>query len=131
MDGEELQSFLTRYLRLTEERRLDEAQACLAPGARLVFPGGNVFHSLSEMAAFQGGRYRWVKKRIERWDVLPAGEGATTAYCLGTLYGEDLAGRAFDGVRFVDRFEMVGGRIALQEVWNDLGQRQGIPAVRR
>lgn len=110
-----------RYLRLVEERRLEEAEALLAPGAAIVFPGNRMYATLAEMAADARRRYRWVRKSIERWDVVPGPEGATV-YCIGTLSGEDLAGRPFAGVRFVDRFEVRDGLIHRQDVWNDLAE---------
>jgi limonene-1,2-epoxide hydrolase len=41
----------------------------------------------------------------------------------GTLYGEWPDGRAFEGIRFIDRFVVRGGRLADQKVWNDLGEQ--------
>ncbi len=115
---------LGHFLDLVAARRLSEAEAFLAPGAVLVFPGGVRFTSLHEMAAAASRRYRWVRKRVERWDVLPGADGVTV-YCLGTLEGEDAGGRPFTGVRFVDRFELRDGQIVRQEVWNDLAE-QGV-----
>jgi len=43
-------------------------------------------------------------------------------YCTGTLEGVWLDGRAFSGVRFIDRFEVAEGRIRRQDVWNDLAE---------
>jgi hypothetical protein len=43
-------------------------------------------------------------------------------YCSGTLEGVWLDGSAFSGIRFIDRFEVAGGRIVRQDVWNDLGE---------
>lgn len=116
-------ALVSRYLDLTGERRLEEAATCLAPGALLVFPGGARFADLREMAEAARGRYRWVRKRIERWDGCPGQDGAAVVYCLGTLCGEDAQGRPFQDVRFLDRFEIVEGRIVRQEVWNDLAER--------
>ena len=49
--------------------------------------------------------------------------GITVVYCRGTLAGEWPDGRAFAGVRFIDRFEIDdAGRIVDQQVWNDLGE---------
>jgi hypothetical protein len=43
-----------------------------------------------------------------------------------------LDGSAFEGVRFLDRFDVRDGRIQRQDVWNDLAlvmpQGQGTPA---
>jgi hypothetical protein len=119
---------VSRYLKLTAERRLEEAAVCLAPGAVLVFPGGARFTGLREMAEAAGRRYRWVRKRIERWDVCPGRDGAAVVYCVGTLHGEDTRGRAFQDVRFLDRFEIAEGRIVRQEVWNDLAEQGVVPA---
>ncbi len=113
---------LTRFLDLVAARRLSEAEAFLAPGAAIVFPGGVRFASLQEMADAVRRRYRRVRKRVERWDVLPAAD-RVTVYCLGMLEGEDGQGRPFMGVRFVDRFEVRDGHIVRHEVWNDLAER--------
>ncbi len=113
---------LARFLTLVEERKLDQASAYLAEGARMVFPGGTTHSSLAELAESAKTRYRWVRKRIERWDVLATDEDEATVYCLGTLYGEALDGTPFSGIRFLDRFEVRKGRIVLQEVWNDLAE---------
>jgi hypothetical protein len=43
-------------------------------------------------------------------------------YVLGTLHGRWLDGRTFEGIRFVDRFEIRDGKIRSQEVWNDAGE---------
>lgn len=116
-------ALVDRYLRLCEDRELDRAGAFLAPGARLVFPGNRVHASLPEMVAASTGRYRWVRKERERYfeGVESTGEGdQRTVTSLGTLYGEDLAGRPFTGVRYVDVFVLRDGLIVEQHVYNDL-----------
>jgi hypothetical protein len=124
---DELTGLLSCYLTLMEERNLQEASRYLAPGARLIFPGGKTYSALAEVAQAARGRYRWVKKQIERWDTFPQDEGKATVYCLGTLYGEALDGSPFQGIRFVDRFEVQNGLITLQEVWNDLAEHGLVP----
>lgn len=113
-------ALVDRYLRLCEDRELDEASALLAPGARLVFPGNRVHSSLPEMAAASTMRYRWVRKERERYFEGVAGGGLATVTSLGTLYGEDLAGRPFSDVRYVDVFVLRDGLIVEQHVYNDL-----------
>ena len=113
-------ALVDRYLRLCEDRRLDEAATLLAPDARLVFPGPRVHSSLPEMAAASAGRYRWVRKERERYFEGTADGGLRSVTSLGTLYGEDPAGRPFSGVRYVDVFVLRDGLITEQHVYNDL-----------
>jgi hypothetical protein len=112
---------VTRYLRLVEARRLDEAATYLAPGVRITFPGGRTFSTLEQQVASSAGRFRRVEKRFDGVDTSDQGERAVV-YVWGTLQGEDLDGRPFTGVRFVDRFEVRDGLIAEQAVWNDLAE---------
>ena len=51
------------------------------------------------------------------------GEGFTTVYSLGTLYGAWPDGTAFEGNRYVDRFTVRDGLIVSMEVWNDSAER--------
>ena len=106
------------------ERRDPGAAAFLAPGARIVFPGGREFQSLESLAAWAFTRYRSVRKTLERVEELPVqADGVTTVYVYGTLAGEWLDGRPYAGIRFIDRFEVdEDGRIVDQKVWNDLGE---------
>ena len=107
------------YLDAMEARALDRAQALLAPGFTMTFPGARRFDSLAAMIDWSRGRYRFVKKSYDGFD-----EYADVVYCYGTLDGEALDGRAIAGVRFVDRFKLERGLIADQQVWNDLAEFQ-------
>ncbi len=120
MNRDDAITLVDTFLRLCAERKLDEAAAYLAPGATMVFPPSKAFTSLPDMAANARGRYRRVDKVRERWDVFQREDGTTVVYSLGTLFGDNLHGVPFSGVRYLDRFEITGGKIALQEVWNDL-----------
>ena len=94
----------------------------MAPGIEIVFTGARVFRHPREVTAFNAGRYAWVKKRMERLDVVPGAE-VTTVYSLGTLYGAWPDGTAFEGNRYVDRFTVRDGLIVSMEVWNDSAER--------
>lgn len=111
------------FLRALETRD-PAAAAFVAPGARIVFPGGHEFRSLEKLAAWAFTRYRSVRKTLERIEELPVrADGVTTVYVYGTLAGEWLDGSPFAGIRFIDRFEIDGdGLIVDQKVWNDLGE---------
>ena len=110
------------YLRLMAERKLAEAQRYLAPEVRMTFPPGVTFRSLHELVANAGGRYRWCDKVRERYEVVEREDGATVVYSAGTLFGENLHGVPFSGIRYLDRFVLRNGLIEEQEVWNDLAE---------
>jgi hypothetical protein len=119
MTPEEL---VTDFLRALEARDLGHAELLLAPGATLTFPGsGARFTTLAAMAAWAGTRYRAVRKTIAAFDAMQSGP-AVVLYCRGTLAGQWPDGTAFSGIRFIDRFEIVDGRIVRQEVWNDVAE---------
>jgi hypothetical protein len=78
----------------------------------------------AECAKFNASRYKWVKKRIERTEVVIAtpeeiARGETIVYSLGTLYGEWPDGTPFEGNRYVDRYIVKNGLITVMDVWND------------
>ncbi|TXN08266.1 nuclear transport factor 2 family protein [Methylobacterium sp. WL103] len=98
------------------------AATYMAPGIEIVFTGARSFRHPREVTAFNAGRYAWVKKRMERLDAVP-GDGTTTVYSLGTLYGAWPDGTQFAGNRYVDRFTVRDGLIVTMEVWNDSAER--------
>jgi hypothetical protein len=100
----------------------DAAAAYVAPGTIITFTGGRTFDHPRGPAAFNAMRYRWVKKRMDRFDVCP-GHGETIVYSVGTLYGEWKDGTPFEGNRYVDRFVVQGGKITKMDVWNDSAER--------
>jgi limonene-1,2-epoxide hydrolase len=113
------------FLAALESRDLPAAARHLAPGAAMTFPGGQSFADLESLVAWSKDRYRAVRKTYERVEELAVdGRGITVVYCRGTLAGEWPDGRAFAGIRFIDRFEIDdAGRIVDQQVWNDLGEQ--------
>lgn len=100
----------------------ETAQRYIAPELAITFTGGRKYSHPRETAAFNAGRYKWVKKKMERFDVVP-GADETIVYSLGTLYGEWPDGTPFEGNRYVDRFVVRGGRIVQMDVWNDSAER--------
>jgi hypothetical protein len=100
----------------------ETAQRYIAPDLAITFTGGRKYSHPRETAAFNAGRYKWVKKKMERFDVVP-GERETIVYSLGTLYGEWPDGTPFEGNRYVDRFVVRNGKIVQMDVWNDSAER--------
>lgn len=115
-------AIVTAYLEASMVPDPETAARYMAPGIEIVFTGARSFRHPREVTAFNAGRYAWVKKRMERLDVVP-GDGATTVYSLGTLYGAWPDGTPFEGNRYVDRFTVRGGVIVTMEVWNDSAER--------
>jgi ketosteroid isomerase-like protein len=96
------------------------ARSFVAEDIRITFTGGRQFREPGENTVFNALRYVWVKKRIERTDVV-AGASADEAivYNTGTLYGVWPDGTPFEGNRYLDRFVVSHGRITRMDVWND------------
>jgi hypothetical protein len=96
------------------------ASAFVAPEFEITFTGGRKMKEPAEASAFNGRRYKWVKKRVERTETVAGGSPEeTVVYSLGTLYGEWPDGTSFEGNRFIDRFVVRRGKIIRQSVWND------------
>lgn len=96
------------------------ARRYVAPGLQIRFTGGRAMSDPAECAAFNAGRYRWVKKRVERTETVAGGtDDETVVYSLGSLFGEWPDGTAFEGNRYVDRYVVRRGLITRMEVWND------------
>ncbi len=89
-------------------------------GLRIRFTGGREMSDPAECAAFNAGRYAWVKKRIERTQTVKGANCDMAIVCsLGTLYGAWPDGVTFEGNRYVDRYVVRNGLITQMEVWND------------
>lgn len=74
----------------------------------------------ADCSAFNTSRYKWVKKSIDKTEVVGGGTYLeTVVYSLGTLYGEWPDGTPFEGNRYVDRYVVSHGLITRLEVWND------------
>lgn len=98
----------------------ETARRYIAPDLQIVFTGNRRMRDPAECAAFNSGRYKWVKKQFERTDVVAGGTPEeTVVYQIGTLYGEWPDGTPFEGNRYVDRYVVRDGKIAKMEVWND------------
>jgi ketosteroid isomerase-like protein len=100
----------------------ETAARYIASELAITFTGGRAFRHPRESTAFNALRYKWVKKKMQRTDVV-AGAGETIVYNLGTLYGEWPDGTPFEGNRYVDRFVVRGGKIVQMDVWNDSAER--------
>ena len=115
---------VTDFLAAMEARDLARAEAALGDGFTMVFPGTGEMHALQELIDWARDRYRFVRKTYSGMEACRAG-GVTAVYARGTLSGEWPDGTPFDGIRFIDRFEIAGDRIIRQDVWNDIAEVRG------
>ena|SRR6185369_12340672 len=107
------------FLTLLGERRYAEANGYLAPGCRMLFPGGIEFTDCMALPKRSSAIYSWVIKVFERFDEIATADGIVV-YNFGALRGEWTDGEPFEGVRYIDRFLVRDGKIADQKVWNDM-----------
>jgi len=103
-------------------RQLDQARAYLADKVIMQFPGSQPMQTLEELVAWSKPRYRSIAKQIQTIEAFQSAGNETVVYCHGTLSGEWPDGTAFEGIRFIDRFELINGKITRQDVWNDLAE---------
>jgi ketosteroid isomerase-like protein len=117
----EAEELVDRYLSLFMEGRVAEAESMLAPNAALIFPGGAVQTSLSDVAAEVGRLYESVGKTITRtWSAHVGDDIVVTT--TGYLFGTSRTFGPFADVRFIDFFTVRDGKIIAQEVINDAAQ---------
>jgi hypothetical protein len=109
------------FLVAMQARDLAQAQTHLDASFQMVFPGGQIFHRLEEIMAWAAKRYQRVEKTFTHFDESWQGD-RTVVYCAGNLNGVWPNGAGFDNIRFIDRFEVVDGKLARQDVWNDLAE---------
>ncbi len=100
------------YLRLLMLPDPEAARRFVSPGLKIRFTGGRAMSDPAECTAFNAGRYRWVKKRIDATETVAGGTAeSTVVYSLGMLYGQWPDGTDFEGNRFVDRYVVSHGLI--------------------
>jgi hypothetical protein len=117
-DAEIVEAYLTASMKPDPDR----AASYMKPGTVITFTGGRTFDHPRGPTGFNAQRYRWVKKKMDRFDVCP-GAGETVVYSIGTLYGQWIDGTPFEGNRYVDRFVVQDGQIVKMDVWNDSAER--------
>lgn len=100
----------------------DKAATFLAPDVEIFFTGKTKMAHPRDMTAYNANRYNWVKKKLGPLDIAVDND-KITVYSVGTLYGEWPDGTPFEGNRYVDRFEVIDGKITRIDVWNDSAER--------
>lgn len=120
LSGEQAAALVNEYLRILMIPDPEGVRALVAPDLQITFTGGRAMRAPTECAAFNAKRYAWVRKRIERTEVVSGGtDDETVVYSLGTLHGAWPDGTPFEGNRYVDRYVVRRGFITRMDVWND------------
>ncbi len=109
------------FLAALEARDFPTAEALLDKAFRMTFPGKEPMATIAELIDWARDRYRFVRKTITATEAFHK-EGANVVYVIGTLSGDWPDGTAFEGIRFIDRFEIVDGKLVAQDVWNDIAE---------
>lgn len=117
----EPQTITVRFLAAMERRDLPAAKELIGDEFAMTFPGPAYYSELEQLTAGATRRYRSVAKRITGVDSCNSGD-ETVVWVRGTLYGENVHGVEFQGIRFTDRFSCKGGKLVTQDVWNDLAE---------
>jgi len=112
------------YLAAMEARNLEAAQDLLGAGFAMTFPGTDPMCSLEALIAWSRPRYKFVTKTYEGFDAMQSEGEHAIVYCRGTLAGEWPDGTRFEGIRFIDRFEVTAGLLTRQDVWNDIAEHR-------
>ncbi|MBF9052080.1 tautomerase [Roseobacter sp. HKCCD9010] len=111
------------FLAAMEARDIKTAEAMLAAGFRMTFPGTQPMASIAELIGWAKGRYQFVRKTITSTEAFHQ-NGRAIVYVTGTLSGAWPDGEPFEGIRFIDRFEIKGAKLICQDVWNDIAEER-------
>ncbi len=113
-------ALIDEYLRILMIPEPQGVRHFVSPQLRIRFTGNRPMRQPGDTSAFNAARYGWVKKKIERTEVVSGGTvEETVVYSLGTLYGAWPDGTPFEGNRYVDRYVVSHGLITEMDVWND------------
>lgn len=118
--AQQAQDVVLTFLKAMEGRDLETAQSMLGADFQMEFPGSGIMHSLPQLVDWAKERYQFVEKTMEDVSCTVKSESVVCVYCHGTLAGRWIDGSAFEGIRFIDRFEICNNLIVRQDVWNDL-----------
>lgn len=111
------------FMDAMERGDLAAATVLCAPRFTLLAPGGLRCNTLAEFAEFGRGRYREIRKVEREFDACESAAGIVV-YARGVMDGRWLDGSAFAGLRYVDRFLIVDGRVLELQILNELGEHR-------
>jgi hypothetical protein len=111
------------FMDAMERGDLAAATALCAQRFTLLAPGGFRCSNLTEFADFGRSRYVEIRKVEREFDACESAAGIVI-YARGVMNGRWLDGTAFAGLRYVDRFVIVDGRVLELQILNELGEHR-------
>ncbi len=107
-----------KYLDAMLKHDVIAASEFIHPDAKIVYPGGKIFNAIATLSASSSKKFKTLIKNYERFEGFEQ-DHHSVVYVLGTLDGTWPDDTSFNGIRFIDRYEITDGRITSQEVWSD------------
>lgn len=111
------------YLAALQATDFDAVRAVLTEDCTFRMPGGQVFDSPEDMAAWARPRTRSFDYSLLGMETAP-GDTGPVVYMRGSMSGIWPDGTPFDDVSMVTRFVFMGARIRTIQVWHDLAEKR-------
>ncbi|MAR79475.1 MAG: hypothetical protein CMM18_04525 [Rhodospirillaceae bacterium] len=112
-----------KYLKLMENRKLDEAKKMLSNDFTMIFPGSMSFRNLDELVDYGKKRQISVFKTFESFEEIN-NSSSKIIYVRGKLFGITVKGKEFNNIRYIDKFIVSGEKFLRQQVWNDFAKKK-------
>jgi limonene-1,2-epoxide hydrolase len=110
-----------KFLDAMGKRDFAAMEMVMAPSFKMTVTGGAVFTHPREFATQSKGRQKSAIKTTDRYDEVPMANG-TVVYSMGSMAGDWNNGATYSGVRYIDRFEVVDGKITDMNVYSDMAE---------
>ena len=110
-----------RFLDAMGKRDFAAMEPLMATNFKMTVTGGAVFTHPREFAAQSKGRQKSAIKTTDRYDEVPMANGMVV-YSMGSMAGEWNNGTTYKDVRYLDRFEVVDGKITDMNVFSDMAE---------
>ncbi|MNK53286.1 SnoaL-like domain protein [compost metagenome] len=117
--GETAKRLILEFIDAIHHGDADAALRTLGPRYELIFPGPASFSDVRAIFEWFGKRYTSAHYRYGHMDAIEFPK-KVVVYAAGTVDGVLLDGTRFSGVRYIDYFEIVAGKIVRKEVWSDM-----------
>lgn len=109
------------FLEAMSRRDFAAMELLMAPSFRMTTTGGVVYSHPKDFAVNSARRQKTAKKTTDTYDEIPTAKGGIV-YSIGSMAGQWNDGSEYKGVRYIDRFEIVDGKIVDMNVYSDMAE---------